>query len=91
MKKAKSKFRRAAELTALKKVRNEEIDLTDIPEVLDWDDAVRGKFFRPIKQAVSLRMDADVLAWFKARGDKYQTRINQILREYMVQHRRTGR
>ncbi len=91
MKKAKSKFKRAPELTALKNMRDEEIDLTDIPEVLDWDDAVRGRFFRPVKQAVSLRLDADVLAWFRTRGDKYQTRINRILREYMIQHRRAGR
>ena len=49
-----------------------------------WTNAVRGRFYRPVKQAVSLRLDADVLAWLKKDGDGYQTRVNQMLRERML-------
>ena len=42
-----------------------------------------GKFYRPIKQLVTIRLDADVLAWLKNEGNGYQTRINGILREAM--------
>lgn len=55
----------------------------------DWQGAVRGAFYRvtPVKKPIALRLDADVLAWFKQDGDGYQTRINAALREYMAQHR----
>jgi len=43
-----------------------------------------GKFYRPIKEAVTLRLDADVLAWLKSGGPGYQTRINAVLREAMT-------
>jgi uncharacterized protein (DUF4415 family) len=49
-----------------------------------WKNAVRGRFYRPIKQAVSLRLDADVIAWLKKRGKGYQTRVNSILRQTML-------
>ena len=61
--------------------------MTDVPEMLDWADAVRGKFFRPIKKPISIRVDADVLAWFKAQDGRYQARMNEALREYMHQRR----
>jgi uncharacterized protein (DUF4415 family) len=44
---------------------------------------VRGKFFRPIKESVTMRVDSDVIEWFKRAGDGYQTRINAALREHM--------
>lgn len=49
-----------------------------------WNHAVRGRFYRPLKEAVSLRLDADVLAWLKKDGAGYQTRMNRILREQML-------
>ena len=52
----------------------------------DWDGAVRGRFYRPVKKTISLRLDADVLAWFKDRSEKYQPKINEMLREYMRRH-----
>lgn len=64
------------------------IDTRDMPEVADWSGAVRGALYRPIKKPVALRLDADVLAWFKQGGEGYQTRINAALREYMARHRR---
>jgi uncharacterized protein (DUF4415 family) len=61
-----------------------EIDLTDIPEIQEIpSDAVIGKFYRPKKITVTIRLDADVVAWIKASGDGYQTRINAYLRELM--------
>lgn len=72
-----------AQLEALDALTDDQIDFSDIPEQLDWSNAVRGKFYRPIKQPVNLRLDADVLAWFKSLGGKYQSRINEALREYM--------
>jgi uncharacterized protein (DUF4415 family) len=45
---------------------------------------VRGRFYRPVKKAVSLRLDADVIAWLKKDGEGYQTRANRMLRERML-------
>ncbi|HEV2646134.1 MAG TPA: BrnA antitoxin family protein [Acidobacteriaceae bacterium] len=79
-----------AELEALKNRPDSEIDTSDIPEWTDemFKRAVRGrdvmKYWRPVKQAVSLRLDADVLAWLKKDGQGYQTRANQMLRERMM-------
>ncbi len=77
----KATGRLARELESLRRMKDEEIDFSDIPEVTDWSKAVRGKFYRPLKQSLTLRLDADVLAWFKAQGKGYQTRINATLRE----------
>jgi len=73
-----------AELAALARKRDEDIDTSDIPEIKDWSGAVVGKFYRPIKEAVSIRLDADILAWFKGQGSGYQTRINEVLRKAMA-------
>jgi uncharacterized protein (DUF4415 family) len=73
-----------AELAALSRKREEDIDTSDIPEVKDWSGAVLGKFYRPAKEAVSIRLDEDVLAWFKGQGSGYQTRINEVLRRAMA-------
>ena len=45
------------------------------------------EYYRPIKKSVTLRLDADVLAWFKSKGRGYQTRINRALRRLMLQGR----
>jgi uncharacterized protein (DUF4415 family) len=71
------------ELAALMRLRDEDIDTSDIPEVRDWSKAVVGKFYRPIKEPVTLRLDVDLLAWLKSEGPDYQTRINALLREVM--------
>ena len=82
MKKTANKTR---EIRALNRMKDSEIDLTDIPEIKDWSRAVVGRFYRPIKKSLTIRLDADVLAWVKAEGKGYQTRINSILREAMQQ------
>jgi uncharacterized protein (DUF4415 family) len=56
----------------------------DAPEVTDWSGAVRGRFYRTVKQLKSLRIDADVLAYFQSQGPGYQTRINRVLRASML-------
>jgi uncharacterized protein (DUF4415 family) len=76
--------KRAKELEGLEIMKQKDIDLSDLPEVRDWAGAVVGKFYRPIKKPLTLRVDADVLAWFKSQGKGYQTRINEILRSAMV-------
>ena len=67
-------------------VADDQLDLSDIPEITDWSNTVRhNQFYRPVKQQTSIRLDADVLAWFKAQGKGYQTRMNEILREAMLE------
>src|ERR1700735_4553168 len=74
------------ELAARAAIPDSQIDTSDIPELplRVWKDAVRGRFYRPVKQAVSMRLDADVIAWLKKRGKGYQTRVNSILRQTML-------
>jgi uncharacterized protein (DUF4415 family) len=76
--------KRDPELEALVRLRDEDIDTSDIPEVTDWSKAAVGKFYRPIKEPVSLRLDVDVIAWMKSGGPGYQTRINSLLRAAMT-------
>jgi uncharacterized protein (DUF4415 family) len=76
-------------IEALATLPDEQIDTQDIPELSDRSEKKRGLFFRPIKQQITLRLDADVIAWFKSRvprGEGYQTNINRALREYVIQH-----
>lgn len=82
----------AAELQALAELPDDRIDTEDIPEMLDWSDTGRGLFYRLVKRQVTLRLDADVLAWFQQRasgGCGYQTEINRALRDH-VRHQRTA-
>lgn len=81
MKKANGRL--AKEIEALKRMKDEEIDFADIPETADWSKAVVGKFYRPIKKSLTIRVDADVLAWLRGQGKGYQTRINALLRKAM--------
>ena len=74
----------ARDIARLQKMKDEDIDLSDIPEQLDWSNAVVGKFYRPVKQSLTIRLDADVIAWLKSQGSGYQTRINSLLRNAMV-------
>jgi uncharacterized protein (DUF4415 family) len=69
-----------------------QIDTSDIPELplSAWKEALRGRFRRPVKQAVCLRLDADIVAWLKKKGKGYQTRTNGILRQSMLCARGNG-
>ena len=63
------------------------IDYTDIPELDDsfWESAVIE--YPRKKEPVTLRLDSDILEWFRATGKGYQTRINAILRSYLDAHK----
>ncbi|MCG5517435.1 MULTISPECIES: BrnA antitoxin family protein [unclassified Ectothiorhodospira] len=66
----------------LVKMNDEDIDTQDMPE-LGEDFFRRAELRVPVKKAVTIRLDADVLEWFRGQGAGYQTRINQLLRHYM--------
>jgi uncharacterized protein (DUF4415 family) len=89
MKRLSREQRRDIAAIAAKKNR-EDVDLSDMPEVVDWSGAEIGKFYRPAKKPVTMRLDVDVLAWLKAYGRGYQTRANLLLRHAMVSSRRNG-
>ena len=69
----------------LVKMKDKDIDFSDIPELDD-------EFFKnaiiklPEKKSITIRLDGDVLEWFKSQGQGYQTRINKLLRRYMETH-----
>jgi uncharacterized protein (DUF4415 family) len=65
-------------------MKESEIDLSDMPEVLDWSGAEIGKFYRPRKRPVTIRLDEDVVAWLKGYGRGYQTKANLLLRHAML-------
>lgn len=84
-----------AQLARLRRMSEAEIRRTSPPELADlpedfWAGAV---MVEPVpKQAVSLRVDRDVLAWFRAGGPRYLSRMNAVLRAYMREvERRQGR
>lgn len=74
------------EIEALRAMPDSEIDTSDIPELTAefWKNAVVGKFYRPVKKPVTMRLDADVIEWLKSGGRGYQTKANRLLRESML-------
>jgi uncharacterized protein (DUF4415 family) len=65
-----------------------EIDFSDIPPLKEgfWENAVRNPFYRPIKQQLTVRLDADVVAWLRQHGKGYQTNLNRMLRKAMLEN-----
>jgi uncharacterized protein (DUF4415 family) len=79
-----------ADLGRLRRVTEQEIEATSPPELrkLPADFWATATVVEPVsKQPISLRVDTDVLTWFKAQGPRYQSRINAVLRSYMEQRR----
>ena len=76
------------QLVTLEAKTDDAIDTRDIPEApaANWRLARRGDLYRPVKQPVTIRLDSDIVAWFKARGGGrgYQTEINSALRKYVA-------
>jgi len=66
---------------------DEEVDFSEIPPLKEsfWKNAVRNPFYRPVKQQLTVRLDADVVAWLRRQGSGYQTRLNRVLREAMLE------
>jgi uncharacterized protein (DUF4415 family) len=81
MKKPNKKQKKPIAVMASKK--DSDIDLTDMPEVLDWSKAEIGKFYRPPKKPVTIRLDIDIINWLKSYGRGYQTKTNMLLRHAM--------
>ena len=71
----------------LETLKDDQIDRSEIPELGD-EFFARAELHVPPKQTVTMRLDVDVLTWFKAQGQGYQTRINKLLRAYMLAHQR---
>jgi uncharacterized protein (DUF4415 family) len=72
------------DIRAIAAKRGEDIDYSDAAPVLDWNGAEVGKFYRPKKKPVTMRLDSDVIAWLKADGRGYQTKANWLLRNAML-------
>lgn len=72
------------ELERLARMADSAIDYSDAPPMKTTPRRVHvGRFYKPVKEQISLRVDADVLAWFRSRGRKYQTYMNKVLRRAM--------
>ena len=79
---------RKRELAELAKRPDSEIDFSDIPEATEefWKNAVRNPFYKPVKKQVTVRIDADILAWLRQQGSEgYQSRLNAALRRVMLE------
>ncbi len=81
---------KAERMKKLNEIKDEDIDYTEIPELGDsfWENAVIE--YPERKKPVTLRLDADILAWFKSKGKGYQTKINAVLRSYVEAHRKNA-
>lgn len=74
---------RGRQIAVIAAKRDADIDLSEMPEVLDWSSAEIGKFYRPSKKPVTMRLDTDILGWLKSYGRGYQTKVNILLRHAM--------
>ena len=72
------------DIRAIAAKRDADIDFSDVPPVLDWSGAEIGRFYRPTKKPVTMRLDSDVIAWLKEDGRGYQTKANWLLRNAML-------
>ena len=77
-------------LAKLAELPDDQIDTSDIREMTDEEWANARRYVRPVKQPVTIRLDADVVVWFRQTGRKYQTRINQVLRRVMEEEAGNG-
>ena len=72
------------QIAAVAAKKDADIDLSEMPEVLDWSGAEIGKFYRPPKKPVTMRLDTDIISWLKGYGRGYQTKANVLLRHAMM-------
>ena len=92
MKKNSSSKKSETDLNRIDAMKDEDIDFSDAPEATPemFARAVLRRNFEPIprKKQLTLRVDSDVVDWYKNQGRGYQTRINSLLRAYMKEHQR---
>ena len=70
---------------------DDQIDFSDIPEMTEHKGPVYvGLMYRPGKTSVTIRLDSDMVEWFKAQGKGWQTKMNWALRLYFATHRKKG-
>jgi uncharacterized protein (DUF4415 family) len=72
------------QLEALKELKDEDIDFSDIPEVTDFSGFKRGVFYHPAKERMTLTIDTDILDWFKSKYPDYRMAINKALRQHIT-------
>jgi len=82
------------ELEALAAMPDDAIDFSDIPEMSDEDwnkgPIYIGLHYRPGKKSVTIRLDKDMVSWFKKQGKGWQTKMNWVLRLYFASHRKSA-
>ncbi len=79
------------ELEALDALPDDQIDFSDIPEMTEHKGPIYvGLMYRPGKTSVTIRLDSDMVAWFKSQGKGWQTKMNWALRLYFASHRSSG-
>jgi len=82
------------QLEAIDNLPDDQIDFSDIPEMTesDWNrgPVYVGLHYRPGKKSVTIRLDKDMVAWYKKHGKGWQTKMNWVLRLYFASHRKTG-
>lgn len=88
-KRKRSDIEVGAALRRIAAIADAEIDTSDIPEITEaqWTTAQKGRHFRPYKTSITIRLDADLVDWFKAHAENggYQTEINRVLRQHMIE------
>ena len=79
--------KRRRELAELAARPESEIDFSEIPSLTEkfWQNAIPNPWYRPVKKQLTVRLDADVIAWLRKNGKGYQTRMNSLLRSAMLQ------
>jgi len=92
MSKKRSSRKSETDLARLREMTDKDIDFSEIPEVTPemFARGIVRRGLKPVvrKKQLTLRMDSDVIEWFKRQGRGYQTKINSLLRAYMEEHRR---
>ena len=91
MKRSATSKRSRTDLARVDRMKDEGIDFTDSPEIPPemFARAIVRKGLKPVgrKEQLTLRIDSDVLEWFRRQGQGYQTKINALLRAYMEAHK----
>ena len=92
MKRSSISRKSRTDLKRLDAMKDEDIDFSENPEITPemFARGIVRRGLKPIppKRQLTLRMDSDVIEWFKKQGRGYQTKINSLLRAYMEEHRR---
>ena len=93
MRKSSSSKKSETDWKRIDAMKDEDIDFSEIPEATPemFARAILRRNFKPIprKKQLTLRIDSDVVDWYKSQGRGYQTRINALLRAYMKEHQRS--